>query len=55
LGGSGGRWGLIRCHSSSVSSGLAIIMSSITSVDSSLTRCYFGQTATQSLGFVRVP
>jgi hypothetical protein len=55
LGGSGGIWGLIRCHSSSVSSGLAIIMSSITSGYSSLTRCCFGQIATQSLGFVRVP
>jgi len=55
LGGSGGIWGFIRCHSSSVSSGLAIIMSSITSGYSSLTRCCFGQIATQSLGFVRVP
>ncbi len=31
LGGSGGRWGSIRCHNSSVSSGLAIITSSMTS------------------------
>jgi len=55
LGGSGGIWGLIRCHSSSVSSGLAIIMSSITSGYSSITKCCFGQITTQSLGFVRVP
>ena len=55
LRGSGGIWCLIRCHSSSVSSGFAIIMSSLTSGYSSLTRCCFGQTTTQSLGFVRVP
>jgi hypothetical protein len=55
LGGSGGMWGLIRCHNSSVSSGLAMIMSSITSGYSFLTRCCIGQTTTQSLGFVRAP
>ena len=55
LGGSGGMWGLIRCHSSSVSSGLAMILSSTTSGHSFLTRCCIGQTTTQSLSFVRVP
>jgi hypothetical protein len=55
LGGSGGIWDSIRCHSSSVSSGLAMIMSSITSGYSLLTRCCIGQTTTQSLGFVRTP
>ncbi len=53
LGGSGGMWGLIRCHNSSVSSGLAMMMSSITSGCGFLTRCCIGQTTTQSLGFVR--
>jgi len=55
LGGSGGMCGSIRCHSSSVSSGLAIVMSSMISGYSFRTRCCIGQTTTQSLGFVRVP
>jgi len=38
-----------------VSSGLAIVMSSMISGYSFRTRCCIGQTTTQSLGFVRVP
>lgn len=52
LGGSGGKSGLIRSHSSSVSSGLAIIVFSITHTKHPRER--IGQTTARSVGFVRV-
>jgi hypothetical protein len=55
LGGRAGMCGLMRCHSSSVSSGLAIITSSMTSGHNVRTSSHIGETTAQSLGFVRVP
>lgn len=55
FGGSDGMWGLMCCDSSSVSSGLAIVRSSMTSGYSVRIRCHIGETSAQSLGFVKVP
>ena len=55
FGGCGGMCVLMRCHNSSVSSGLVIVMSSMTSGYRFCTKCHIGKTAAQSLGFVRVP
>ena len=55
LGGCGGMCGSMRCHNSSVSSGLAIVTSSMISGHNVRTICHIGEITAKSLGFVRSP